>query len=327
MIVGGVATLVLITDQSSLPQSNTNLAAPAVAVAEQDAVPLDTLASSDVAVNIARTAGLTEATAVSNQADSVKITTAIAQADSAVVTKPQILGDAQKSVADVQTYISVPGDTVSSVAAKFGVTSETIRWSNALSSDTLRVGTSLTIPPINGIVYVVAAGDTADSIAQKYQTTAAQVVAFNDAEIAGIKPGQRIVIPNGKKPAAASSSSSSSFGGYNFVARYGGNGYDYGWCTWYVANKVNMPANWGNANTWDNSARRTPGWTVSSRPVPGAIAQTDRMSSWGHVAYVEEVSADGTQIKYSDMNGIVGWGKVGHSGWVSASTYSSYIYR
>lgn len=326
VIIGGVAAFVVVTDQSSVPKSSLS-ATPATAVAavseESVTTPLDTLSSSDVAVNVARTVRLTEATAVNNQADSIKLTTAIAQADSAVVTKPQVLGDLQKSVADIQSYIAQQGDTVSSVAAKFGVTSESIRWSNSLTGDTLRAGTSLVIPPVNGVVYTVAAGDTPEKIAEKYQVGATQIIAFNDAEITGIKPGQRIVIPNGKKPAAATSSYSLG----SFAARYGFNGYDYGWCTWYVANKVNMPANWGNANTWDNSARRTEGWTVSSQPVPGAIAQTDGMSAWGHVAYVEEVSADGTMIKYSDMNGIARWGVVGYSGWVSARTYPSYIYR
>lgn len=328
VIIGGVAAFVVITDQSSVPKSNLS-ATPAVAAGGEESVatPLDTLSSSDVAVNVARTVGLTEATAVNNQADSIKLTTAIAQADSAVVTKPQVLGDLQKSAADIQTYIAQQGDTVSSVAAKFGVTSDSIRWSNSLTGDTLRVGTSLAIPPVNGVVYIVAAGDTPEKIAEKYQTSAAQIIAFNDAEIAGLKPGQRIVIPNGKKPATVSSGSSYAGGSGSFAARYGFNGYDYGWCTWYVANKVNMPANWGNANTWDNSARRTEGWTVSSTPVPGAIAQTDGMSAWGHVAFVEEVSADGSMIKYSDMNGIARWGVVGHSGWVSARTYPNYIYR
>jgi hypothetical protein len=45
------------------------------------------------------------------------------------------------------------------------------------------------------------------------------------------------------------------------------------------------------------------------------------------VGYVEEVSADGTQIIFSDMNGLAGpWG-VYTSGWVSATRWPKYIYR
>jgi surface antigen len=87
-----------------------------------------------------------------------------------------------------------------------------------------------------------------------------------------------------------------------------------------------VPNNWGNANTWDNYAAITPGWVVSRTPVVGAVAQTDS-GFGGHVAIVEAVSADGTMIKYSDMNGIAGFGRVGYSDWVSTSYFPHYIYR
>jgi surface antigen len=88
---------------------------------------------------------------------------------------------------------------------------------------------------------------------------------------------------------------------------------------------VAVPNNWGNANTWDNYAALS-GWTVSSVPRAGAIAQSD--AGWeGHVAYVEAVSPDGTQMKYSDMNGLAGWGRVGYSDWVPANRFPHYIYH
>jgi len=46
------------------------------------------------------------------------------------------------------------------------------------------------------------------------------------------------------------------------------------------------------------------------------------------VGVVDEVSPDGTMIKYSDMNGLAGWGRVGQSGWVPVfSTFQNFIYR
>ena len=69
------------------------------------------------------------------------------------------------------------------------------------------------------------------------------------------------------------------------------------------------------------------GWIVSSTPVVGAVAQSDFMSSLGHVAVVDEVSPDGTMMKYSDMNALCGWGCEGHSNWVPISTYPNYIYH
>ncbi|MFT4218373.1 MAG: CHAP domain-containing protein, partial [Micropruina sp.] len=49
---------------------------------------------------------------------------------------------------------------------------------------------------------------------------------------------------------------------------------------------------WGNANTWDDNARRL-GYTVDNTPAPGAIAQTDA-GTYGHVAWVRSVNGDGT---------------------------------
>lgn len=268
-----------------------------------------------------------EATAVTNQADTVSAELAVTANDS-LVSKPQIIATDLKSRRDIQDYLVVEGDTVTSIATKFNVTSDSIRWSNNLTGDAVTVGAHISIPPLNGIVYTVVAGDTPQSLASKYSANADQITAFNDAEISGLKVGEKIIIPNGQvqtpvyTATARRTSASFSFG---TSAIYGYNGYDYGFCTWYVANKISVPTNWGNANTWDNLSVLS-GWTVSSTPRQGAIAQSDR-GTFGHVAYVEAVSADGTQIKYSDMNGLAGFGRVGYSGWVSASSFPHYIYR
>lgn len=294
--------------------------------------PLDQVSSVDIAVAVARTANLPEQIAVSNQADSVNNTIVSTQVSStAVANKPQIVATSFKSNKDIKTYVTKEGDTITSIATAFGVTSDSIRWSNDTNGDAVAVGRSLVIPPVTGIVYTVVDGDTPESLAQKYSADAQQIIAYNDAEIKGLTVGGRILIPNGKKPTPVVSLRSNNAGysgglAWGTRAIYGYNGYDPGWCTYYAASRVSIPANWGNANRWDNSARATPGWTVSSVPIPGAIAQTDR-GSMGHVGIVEEVSEDGTMIKYSDMNGISGFGRVGYSGWVSASYYTNYIYR
>jgi len=148
----------------------------------------------------------------------------------------------------------------------------------------------------------------------------------NDAE-KGLTPGSYVWIPNVAAPAAPSYvATAASFRVASFSPNYGFNGYDYGYCTYYVASRIPVPSNWGNANTWDNYARVTPGWAVSLTPSVGAVAQTDRGSE-GHVAVVEAVSADGSMIKYSDMNGLAGWGRVGYSDWTSASHFEHYIVR
>lgn len=306
--------------QSALLSANSNSAAPG---------PLDSVSSVDIAVNIARTTGLAESVAVTNQSDSMEAVAAVAPADTAVIAKPQIVATNAKSSSDIQTYVVQMGETIPSIAAKFNITSDSIRWTNNLTGDEVRAGTELTIPPVTGIVYTVLSGDTADSIAQKFRANKDQIIAFNDAEIGGIVAGQRIVIPNGQKPPTAAPTTYSFYdgGAGAFAATYGYNGYDRGWCTWYVANKIAVPTNWGNASTWDDRARLS-GWTVSQTPRPGAIAQKN--GGWGHVGLVEDVKVEGgvTYIKYSDMNGLAGFNRVGYSDWVPAiGKYQNFIYR
>jgi len=291
--------------------------------------PLDQLSSADIAVTVSRVTNVPEATSVTNQADSEHAQLAMSSASESVASKPEVVATALKSKADIQNYVTVTGDTVSGLATKFGISADSIRWSNQLNGDSVAAGKKLVIPPVNGIVYTVKSGDTVDSLAQKYKADKQKIIDANDAEISGLKPGEQILIPNGSvaAPAVARVAATPSFpwGGYSPV--YGYNGYDYGYCTWYVANRVAVPSNWGNASSWAYYAGMS-GWTVSSKPIPGAIAQTPYAAGGlGHVAYVEAVSADGTMMKYSDMNGLAGWGRVGYSDWVPISKFPHYIYH
>jgi surface antigen len=301
--------------------------------------PLDQVSASDIALTVAQVSGLPETTAVANQAQSAAADLAMTATANNVVTKPEVVTTALKSKADIFSYVAASGDTVASLATKFGVSANSIMWSNGLSSNALSSGAKLVIPPVNGIVYTVKAGDTPATLASTYKANESQIVAYNDAEIGGLTAGERIIIPNATEPASPASSSSStspdiSAGSGSAAATtfpwgsgpvYGSNGYDYGYCTWYVATQVKVPNNWGNAATWAYYAALS-GWNVSVVPTVGAIAQTaDAAGGEGHVAMVDAVSPDGSEIQIRDMNGIAGWGKVGYSSWISATTFQHFI--
>lgn len=290
--------------------------------------PLDQLSSADIAVHVARLTGLPESTAVVNHADTVNIQLTVATANDAVVAKPQVVSTDLKSRRDIIEYTTQPGDTVSSLAAKFNVTSDTIRWSNNLNGNTIPVGKVLQLlPGVNGVVYKTQPGDTVESLARRFQGNKDQIVAFNDAE-GGLPIGQFVIIPGGTPNTARgsySSTSSVSASSASFSPTYGSNGYDYGWCTWYVAARIAVPTNWGNASTWDNYAAVS-GWIVSPVPKVGGIGQKDG-GFGGHVGIIEAVSEDGKMVKYSDMNGLAGFARVGYSDWVPASQFDHYIYR
>lgn len=287
--------------------------------------PLDQISSADIAANVAHMTNVTEAVSAANQADSAKVLLTVSPADETIVAKPQIIDAGLKTIKDLKRYQTVSGDTVSSIAAKFGITSNSIKWSNAISDNAIGSGIWLWIPPVDGIVYVVQSGDTAGSIAVKFSANKEAIIAFNDAEIGGLKVGQRIVVPKGKRTDSAPTINASP--GIFFLGNAAG-GYDYGWCTYYAAAKGGAPGGWGNANTWHIYAGLS-GWTVSTVPKKGAIAQTS--SGWaGHVGIVEDVRVVNGQyqIKYSDMNGLAGFNRVGYSDWVPAlGKYQRFIYH
>jgi surface antigen len=304
------------------------------AINQTVANPLDQLSSADIAQTVAQLNNLPEATAVINQAQSEAANIAMASTNNNVISKPQVVATALKSRADIQHYTAVAGDTISSLAAKFGVTSDSIRWSNNLpaAGDNVNPGTKLAIPPVNGMVYTVKPGDTPASLAAQFSASADQITAYNDAEIGGLTPGQQIVIPNATQNSGGATAANiataagigGAGGGFPFGSgpMYGYNGYDYGYCTWYVATQIPVPANWGNASTWAYYAALS-GWHVSTTPTVGAIAQ--KGGGEGHVGIVTAVNPDGS-IQIRDMNGIAGWGRVGY-GPKSATAFQHYITR
>lgn len=305
------------------------------AIASQDAVavnPLDQISSADIAETVSRMSGLAETTAVVNQADSADAILAIAPTTATVTSKPEIVATAFKSNKDIQTYTVQSGDTVSSIATKFNVTSDSIKWSNNLAGDSVNAGVKLLIPPTgySGIVYTVKAGDTIDSLAIKYKADKNELIAANDAEIGGIKAGERIIIPNGQMPAPARYASTYlsygfAWGGSSPI--YGSNGYDWGQCTWWVAKRraevgKPVPNNLGNAVTWKYLSQRA--------GIPGGTTPEKYSVIWypsggyGHVGFVESVDPDGT-VHTSEMN--VNWtpGELTYRT-ISASQAGAYYY-
>ncbi|MCA9323689.1 LysM peptidoglycan-binding domain-containing protein [Candidatus Saccharibacteria bacterium] len=308
LLVIGIVGFIVST-RNTAPSSDS----PVLNLTQEKAIsdPLDTLSGADIAVNIAELVRMDQVTAVRNNADTVNLQLDVIPNDSQVVAKPQIVQTDLKSIKDLKEYVALEGDTVESIASKFGLSAESVRWSNDLSGNTVAAGTKLKIPPVNGLVYEVKNGDTVAKIAQKFSADEAAIIAFNDAEITGIVEGQRIVIPDGKVPVTVARSVPT-FSGFRFgtSAIYGYNGYDYGYCTWYAANRraemgKPVPANLGNASTWKVLAQRA-GIPVGNSPAAGAVIWTPPRDYYGHVGIVEEVYPDGS-VLVSEMN-VVGWG-------------------
>ncbi|HUW22371.1 MAG TPA: M23 family metallopeptidase [Candidatus Bathyarchaeia archaeon] len=108
----------------------------------------------------------------------------------------------------VVTYKVQEGDTLSSIALKFGVSEETIQWQDDLEDDAvLKIDQKLEIPPVTGMIHKVKRGETIHSIAKKYSVDPQQIVnwpfnSFTNDETFALAVGQLLVVPEGIKPKA-----------------------------------------------------------------------------------------------------------------------------
>lgn len=103
-----------------------------------------------------------------------------------------------------QTYIVQEGDTLSDIANRFGITPERLLYYNpTLRADphNLSIGDEVVILSIDGVRHIVKEGDTLQSIADTYEVTVTDLVAYGPNDVAEddvLKPGTDIVAPGGK---------------------------------------------------------------------------------------------------------------------------------
>jgi len=111
-----------------------------------------------------------------------------------------------KPRSEIIEYRVRPGDTVSTIAEKFGVSVDTIRWENDLKSvKDIKPDQVLRILPVTGVLHKVRHGDTIYSIAKKYQVDPQAIVdwpynSFANDETFALAVGQELIIPDGVKP-------------------------------------------------------------------------------------------------------------------------------
>jgi len=229
----------------------------------------------------------------------------------------------------VIVYEVESGDTVSSIADKYGLKINTIMWANEIEDvDSIMPGDQIFILPTDGVKYFVKKGDSLDAIAQKFKADKSQIIAYNSIPANGeIKEDQEITIPGGQKEMPAPTPVASAPSGivtrpYQTFESSGktlsgdpdnGHSFPYGYCTWYVAQKKYVPWS-GNAGTWLYKARSY-GYATGKTPKAGAIMVSSE-SWWGHVGIVESVK--GSQFTISEMN-YKGFGKKSYRTLDSAS--------
>lgn len=104
------------------------------------------------------------------------------------------------------TYTVEDGDTISEIADKFNISTNTILWENDLGTrDFIKPGQKLQILPITGLTYTVKRGDTLAAIATRYRAKDEDIIEVNKlTDASDLKVGAKIIIPDGIPPTAPS---------------------------------------------------------------------------------------------------------------------------
>ena len=101
------------------------------------------------------------------------------------------------------TYRVRNGDTLSTIAARFGVKVADIRKQNKIKGNMIKVGQRLRLTirevqrsGLRKTAYRVKRGDTLYTIAQRHRTSVSAIMDENRLQTKNLKPGQRLVIPH-----------------------------------------------------------------------------------------------------------------------------------
>lgn len=100
------------------------------------------------------------------------------------------------------------GETISSIAEKYNVSTDTVKWANPdIKGEKIAIGQELAIPPVTGVVIKVTKGETIYSIAKKYKTEPQNILNFpfndfTDLDTFALAAGQTLVVPDGVMPEA-----------------------------------------------------------------------------------------------------------------------------
>ncbi len=131
---------------------------------------------------------------------------------------------------EVAQYTVKRGDSLWSIAQQFNLQPETILWGNEKlngAAGILKIGDTLNILPVDGVLHTVQDGDTLETLQELHGTPIEEIFEFFGNNFDLTQPpqltiGQQIIIPNGyspifwseaQAPGAAQEASNSSYSG------------------------------------------------------------------------------------------------------------------
>ncbi|AWG42653.1 M23 family peptidase [Candidatus Borreliella tachyglossi] len=94
-----------------------------------------------------------------------------------------------------------PGETLSHIASKYSITSETlISYNNIKDVRNIRPNLVISVPNMKGILYTVERNDSLSTIANKYNISKVDILDANNLDNEVLALGQKLFIPGGRMP-------------------------------------------------------------------------------------------------------------------------------
>ncbi len=186
------------------------------------------------------------------------------------------------------TYKIQKGDTLSSVAASFGISVNTILWANqGVRANALKIGQEVVILPVSGLVHRVVEGDTVDSISAQYNVSVDRILKFNKGlSRAGINQ-QTVIIPDAKLRSGASyvtTANLPSYPGYYAIPTKG----------W----------NWGQLHSYNGVDIANVCGTAVFASAEGLVVEAQGGWNGGYGKYVMIEHPNGTKSRYAHLEEI-----------------------
>jgi len=141
------------------------------------------------------------------------------------------------------THTVQRGDSISAIAKEFSIKPDTLLFANydilEDSTDSLRPGQELSVPPTDGILYRWKDGDSLDKIAAQYKANPDDILGWPGNKIdltdPKIKTGQWIMVPGGSRASLAKVVETA--GGANGVSGCPAGAVSRGFFSWPAANR------------------------------------------------------------------------------------------
>ncbi len=195
----------------------------------------------------------------------------------------------------LRQYTVQMGDTIVKIAKKFNISDDTIKFANR-GIKSVRVGATLTILPVSGVLYFVKEGDALELIAQKYTTEVDAIKRYNPnyqkilADGNGrlilpfVKPSEKTMAQNSDKLPEFKNFFTLPLAGLNFGELHANNAVD-------IGNKCGV------------AVKASAGGTV----IEDSILKSDGSSGWnnGYGLFVLIEHSNGVKTRYAHLNKVL----------------------